>query len=89
MHGEVHGRQVGSQDIHDFFGQLKEVIGTESIEVTLPLGSTIGDLITRFEIPVEGNSGIRIAADGNIGAPLDLVLRDGSEIAFLPPSSGG
>ena len=72
-----------------FFGQLKEVIGAESIDVTLPFGSTIGDLITRFEIPLEGNSGIRIAADGNIGAPLDLVLQDGSEIAFLPPSSGG
>ncbi len=72
-----------------FFGQLKEVIGAESIDVTLPLGSTIGDLITRFEIPLAGNSGIRIAADGNIGAPLDLVLQDGSEIAFLPPSSGG
>ena len=72
-----------------FFGQLKEIIGTESIEVTLPLGSTVRDLITRFEIPMEGNSGIRIAADGNIGAPLDLVLQDGSEIAFLPPSSGG
>ena len=57
-----------------FFGQLKEVIGAESIDVTLPLGSTIGDLITRFEIPLEGNSGIRIAADGNIGAPLDLSL---------------
>ena len=72
-----------------FFGQLKEVIGAESIDVTLPLGSTIGDLITRFEIPLEGNSGIRIAADGNIGAPLDLVLQDGSEIAFLPQSTGG
>ena len=72
-----------------FFGQLKEVIGAESIDVTLPFGSTIGDLITRCEIPLEGNSGIRIAADGNIGAPLDLVLQDGSEIAFLPPSSGG
>jgi len=72
-----------------FFGQLKEVIGAESIEVTLPLGSTMGDLITRFEIPMDGNSGIRIAVDGNIGAPLDLVLQDGSEIAFLPPSSGG
>ena len=72
-----------------FFAQLKEVIGAESIDVTLPLGSTIGDLITRFEIPLEGDSGIRIAADGNIGAPLDLVLQDGSEIAFLPPSSGG
>ena len=72
-----------------YFGQLKEVIGAESIDVTLPLGSTIGDLITRFEIPLEGDSGIRIAADGNIGAPLDLVLQDGSEIAFLPPSSGG
>ena len=35
-----------------FFGQLKEVIGAESIDVTLPLGSTIGDLITRFEIPL-------------------------------------
>ena len=72
-----------------FFGQLKEVIGAESIDVTLPLGSTIGDLITRFEIPLEGNSGIRIAADGNIGGPLDIVLQDGSEIALLPPSSWG
>ena len=72
-----------------FFGQLKEVIGTPTIEATLPLGSTISDLVARFEIPIVDNSRIRIAVDGSIGASLDAELEDGSEIAFLPPSSGG
>ena len=45
--------------------------------------------MARFEIPIEDNSRIRIAVDGSIGASLDAELEDGSEIAFLPPSSGG
>ena len=34
-------------------------------------------------------SGLRIAIDGVVGADLDTKLSDASEIAFLPPVSGG
>ena len=34
-------------------------------------------------------SGLRVAINGVIGAGLDESLSDASEIAFLPPVSGG
>jgi molybdopterin converting factor small subunit len=52
-------------------------------------GTTGNQLIERFELSDFLGSGLRVAIDGQIGAPLDTPLRDSSEIAFLPPVSGG
>ena len=71
------------------FGELRERFGTGSIEVTLPSGSTSSDLAKRFELHDSLGAGIRVAVDGIIGASVDAELSDGSEVAFLPPSSGG
>lgn len=71
------------------FGELRERFGTGSIELTLPAGSTSMDLARRFELDDSVNKGVSVAVDGIIGASPETELSDGSEVAFLPPSSGG
>ena len=72
-----------------FFGPLAERLGEREIEVALKFGTTAEQLIDRFELSECLDSGLRVAIDGQIGASLDAPLADSSEIAFLPPVSGG
>ncbi|HIG38441.1 MAG TPA: MoaD/ThiS family protein [Candidatus Poseidoniales archaeon] len=72
-----------------FFGPLAERIGEREIEVALKFGTTAEQLINRFELSEYLDSGLRVAIDGQIGASLDAPLADSSEVAFLPPVSGG
>ena len=72
-----------------FFGPLAERLGEREIEVALEQGTTAEQLIDRFELSEYLDSGLRVAIDGQIGAPLDAPLADSSEVAFLPPVSGG
>lgn len=71
------------------FGPLAESMGQREIEVALEMGTTAQQLIERFDLTVHLNSGLRVAIDGQIGAPLDTPLADSSEVALLPPVSGG
>ena len=64
-------------------------MGQREIEVALLQGSTARDLIDRFRLTPMLESGLRVAIDGIVGADLDADLVDASEIAFLPPVSGG
>jgi molybdopterin converting factor small subunit len=72
-----------------FFGPLAERLGEREIEVALEHGTTGTQLIERFDLSALLDSGLRVAIDGQIGAPLDAPLMDSSEVAFLPPISGG
>tara|TARA_B100000482_G_scaffold51692_1_gene34692 strand:- start:254 stop:511 length:258 start_codon:yes stop_codon:yes gene_type:complete len=72
-----------------FFGSLAESMGQREIEVALLQGSSARDLIDRFRLTTMLESGLRVAINGVIGADLDASLSDASEIAFLPPVSGG
>jgi molybdopterin converting factor small subunit len=72
-----------------FFGPLAERLGEREIEVALEQGTTAEQLIDRFELSEYLDSGLRVAIDGHIGASLDAPLADSSEVAFLPPVSGG
>ena len=72
-----------------FFGSLAESMGQREIEVALLQGSSTRDLIDRFRLTTMLESGLRVAINGVIGADLDASLSDASEIAFLPPVSGG
>ena len=72
-----------------FFGPLAESMGQREIEVALLQGSSARDLIDRFRLTTMLESGLRVAINGVIGAGLDESLSDASEIAFLPPVSGG
>tara|TARA_B100000029_G_scaffold446004_1_gene466874 strand:- start:1015 stop:1272 length:258 start_codon:yes stop_codon:yes gene_type:complete len=71
------------------FGPLAESIGQREIEVALELGTTALQLIERFDLTGQLDSGLRVAIDGQIGAPLDTPLTDSCEVALLPPVSGG
>lgn len=72
-----------------FFGPLAENMGQREIEVALVMGSTTRDLIQRFRLTHLLDTGLRIAINGEIGADIDESLKDASEVAFLPPVSGG
>ena len=72
-----------------FFGPLAESMGQREIEVALLQGTSARDLIDRFRLTPMLDSGLRVAIDGMVGADLDEILSDASEIAFLPPVSGG
>ncbi|MDP6318754.1 MAG: MoaD/ThiS family protein [Candidatus Thalassarchaeaceae archaeon] len=72
-----------------FFGPLAENMGQHEIEVALVMGSTTRDLIQRFRLTHLLDTGLRIAINGEIGADIDESLKDASEVAFLPPVSGG
>jgi len=72
-----------------FFGPLAESMGQREIEVALLQGSSARDLIDRFRLTTMLESGLRVAINGVIGTDLDESLSDASEIAFLPPVSGG
>ena len=72
-----------------FFGPLAESMGQREVEVALELGTTAEQLIERFDLEEYLESGLRVAIDGQIGASLDTPLADSSEVALLPPVSGG
>ena len=72
-----------------FFGPLAESIGQREIEVTLDLGTTVEQLLERFDLIGHLEQGLRVAIDGQSGDSLDTPLTDSSEVALLPPVSGG
>ena len=72
-----------------FFGPLAEIIGHKMIELSLLDGTTVKQLVERFDLTSMLSKGLLIAVNGEIGADLDSLLSDSYEIAFLPPVSGG
>tara|TARA_B100001175_G_C19146038_1_gene465989 strand:+ start:267 stop:533 length:267 start_codon:yes stop_codon:yes gene_type:complete len=72
-----------------FFGPLAEKLNQRSIELSLLYGTTINQIIDRFELKSMISDGLVVALDGDIGVDLDTEVKDSSEIAFLPPVSGG
>ena len=72
-----------------FFGPLAEKLNQRSIELSLLYGTTINQIIDRFELKSMISDGLVVALDGDIGVDLDTEVKDSSEIAFLQPVSGG
>ena len=75
-----------------FFGMLKDLAGRGSELLDLPEHATLGDVFIHYEeiTPKLGELAASIATSVNqeFAGP-DSVLKDGDEIAFLPPVSGG
>jgi len=67
------------------FGHLRERLGGRVREVRLPVGATVGEAIGALEI---AGDGVRFAIGDELVEP-DRTLRDGEELAVLPPVSGG
>jgi MoaE-MoaD fusion protein len=75
-----------------FFGVLKEVLATQSQALDLPDGATVKALLEHYRAsqphPQSLWSSLAVAVNQTY-ASHDTLLRDGDEIALLPPVSGG
>jgi molybdopterin synthase sulfur carrier subunit len=79
-----------------YFARLKEALGTASEELPLPggvgdLGALRSTLIARggaWAHELAGERSIRAAVNQEMAAP-DTPVKDGDEVAFFPPVTGG
>jgi molybdopterin synthase sulfur carrier subunit len=73
-----------------FFANLRETVGTRSLEVPAEtLDKIVDQLISKFGPHFKDQlKQCRIWVDGN-EATIGQEIRDGSEVAFLPPVRGG
>ena len=55
----------------------------------MEIGTTIAQLIERLGLEDLVSGGLRVAIDGNLVNEFDSAIKDSSELAFLPPVSGG
>jgi molybdopterin synthase catalytic subunit len=75
-----------------FFGVLKEMLACESQTLDLPSGSTVDGVLEHYRqlLPQQAKLWPALAIAVNQSyAPPSCVLRDGDEVALLPPVSGG
>lgn len=74
------------------FARLRELLGFSTRELDLDDGATVADLWARLARDVAGLDGLRastrFARNGALTAATGA-LRDGDEIALLPPVGGG
>ena len=72
-----------------YFGVLRESLGRESEMVELPEGACVADVMAGFERDgAEWTRSIAVAVNREYARRED-VLREGDEVALLPPVSGG
>jgi molybdopterin synthase catalytic subunit len=74
------------------FGAVREAVGAKMLTVRVPDACPVADLRAQLALdhPVFDQFGDRLAVSVNYEiAPLDAVLHEGDEVAFLPPVSGG
>jgi molybdopterin converting factor subunit 1 len=75
-----------------FLGFAHDLTGFDHEQVDIAPGETVGDLQTRYEsrFPrLREVAGSLLAAVNQEVAERSQILRDGDEVAFLPPVSGG
>ncbi|HEV3090806.1 MAG TPA: MoaD/ThiS family protein [Candidatus Cybelea sp.] len=74
------------------FAGAREMLGAPHFELDLPSGASVRDAWSRLEAEFPGlaphRSSLRVAHNGSL-ADLDGALRDGDELALLPPVGGG
>jgi MoaE-MoaD fusion protein len=69
------------------FAMLRERAGSSTVEVEIPAGSTVGDLLGELA-PLIGAMPVRAAVNREYSLE-GAELRDGDEVALIPPVSGG
>lgn len=75
-----------------FFGMLKEFAGKSSEELEMPEGAVVRELLARYagaSSQIKAAMASMAVAVNQEYAGLDTTLKDGDEIALLPPVSGG
>jgi molybdopterin converting factor subunit 1 len=75
-----------------FFGVLKDIVGRSQDELKMPEGSSVADILAHCESQLPGLkkslSSVAIAVNQQYTGR-DTKLREGDEVALLPPVSGG
>jgi molybdopterin converting factor subunit 1 len=75
-----------------FFGVLKDLAGKASDTLDLPDGASVRDAVARYEAQIprlkESLASLALAVNQQYAGP-DTSLKDGDELALLPPVSGG
>ena len=75
-----------------YFAFIKELTGVRSDKMKLPYGSTIHNLLTNILdiYPQIHNllKSIKVSVNYKV-VDTDTILKDGDEVALLPPISGG
>ncbi len=75
-----------------FFGVLKEMLASESQTLDLPSGATVDGVLEHYRLLLPQQTklwpALAIAVNRSY-APHNCALRDGDEVALLPPVSGG
>jgi MoaE-MoaD fusion protein len=74
------------------FASLREAVGRSEVELDLPDGATAEEAWERLAAEHAGLAARRArltAAVNRTYAPFDTPLREGDELVFVPPVSGG
>ena len=72
-----------------FFARLRRELGLEELVLDLPEGADVRAVAARLEQQHGLNlSGCMVAVNETYAAP-EQVVKDGDEVAFLPPVAGG
>ena len=73
------------------FASYADALGASSLAVELPHGSTVGDVIStvRSRGGAERLPPAPLVAVNECYASLDSVVREGDEVALIPPVAGG
>lgn len=75
-----------------FFAAYRDAVGARELDLELPAGATVSDLVTGLRSRGGAWTSIPVApavAVNHAVAPLDTPLAAGDEVAFLPPVAGG
>ena len=75
-----------------FFATLKDIVGARQLQIDVPAGSTIGDLLTRLEgsYPrIKDYRPVLLTAINEDYVGKDARISEGDEVAIFPPVSGG
>jgi molybdopterin synthase catalytic subunit len=75
-----------------FFASLKDIVGSRELQIDMPAGSTIHDVLERLESSYPRLRAYRPVVLTSVNeeyAPLQATVADGDELAIFPPVSGG
>lgn len=75
-----------------FFARYAELVGREDLELPLPAPATVEEVVRRVRAGVPGAAQLPerpLTAVNLRHVRLDAPVRDGDEVAFLPPLAGG
>ena len=75
-----------------FYSYFKDLAGCAETSVTLPAGSTLGDLVKMLSVQFPKLGAMQrslLMAVGVDYQPRDYVLKEGDEVSLFPPVQGG